>query len=296
MRCILVLAVLAFVPGTISAQQSETDVCSGLTLSSPTAEQIRCLQFQRQQLKDMEERDKATQAKLAEANKAAEEAERALDDLKKIRSRNTATKIDGMTDAGKDANSHANNNPASKKVTDQSIDVIGHVAQSANKSLDNTQNASNPVCRYTLTRQARTALEGHTDYVKSTKAKVESGTRSVDERYQEQQEQEIQISPSVTPTRSVVTAVEPASKSAGSRSIAQRYNDQENAILLSPSNVNVVANADHAGEKLNKNVSLLKPSKQRQIVQNAPRTNVFIKSQRQKLGPRRPEQMPEKPE
>jgi hypothetical protein len=128
MKCILGLLVLTLVPLTSAAQQTETDDCSGVNASSPRAEIIRCLH-------ESEAKLAASTEKLA---KAAADAKKAADDAAKMRSADKGTQIDGVTDSVKDMNSHANNNPASKEVTNESLSLIDQFAQRGNELLNKT--------------------------------------------------------------------------------------------------------------------------------------------------------------
>jgi membrane protein involved in colicin uptake len=133
MKCILALLALTLVPVAVGAQQqqqSDPDGCANVGFKSPTSEVIRCLQLQRQ-------KEKETEAKLAEAQKVAEELLKAADDARKRRSANKNEQIDGEVDVVKDLNSKGNSNEASKAVTDQSLTVLDKLEHRKNEIMDN---------------------------------------------------------------------------------------------------------------------------------------------------------------
>jgi hypothetical protein len=137
MKCILALLTLSLVPITVAAQQterSEGERCGENAFNLSTSELIRCLNIQRQEAK--EEKAKLD-AKLLELKEKAEEAQKAYDDLKKLRSGDQGQQIEGLIGAAKKANSDVNNNAASKEVTEKSLNFMDQVEHQQQKLLDN---------------------------------------------------------------------------------------------------------------------------------------------------------------
>jgi len=241
MKCILALLTVAvtFIPCV--AQQSKptypcTDVCKDSHVFD-NASIVRCLDCQR----SWEERE-AAEDKLLDAKRKADELKRAADDVAKVRSGRPDQQIDGMTDAAKDANSHVNNNAASKAVTEKSLSVIDRWAQMENQVNNDTGNAVQSISETPTGSTTPYSAGGH-ELHESIKTNVESQPLTIEQRYR-QQDQTLLSAPSV---RSAVGEAEPTKRIVGPQtSIKERYNNQENEILLSPRNVKAVADADRA--------------------------------------------------
>lgn len=252
MKCIFALLVLILASISSPAQQTESKKSEDVDCLKEFAFLSRgfwnCIDVKN---KAQAQEAKDSKAKLdAEALEAADKLKQADDELRQateawnnLHSSNTDQQIKGVTDAGKDVNSHVNNNPASKEVTDRAISVIERFAQMDNELLNSAGNA----IQSGLATQAGSASPysagGQHQVHEGTKTNVESQPLTIEQRYQ-QQDQMLMSAPAV---RSAVAAAEPTKGAVASRlSVEERYNNQENKILMSPRAVNAVTEADNA--------------------------------------------------
>jgi hypothetical protein len=163
---------------------------------------------------------------------SADDAINAIDDVKKLRSKDVNQQIDGVTGAARDVNNRGNENDASQFVTDKSVSLINQMAHRENEILDNVgKSIEENTKQASPNSESSFSSSGHTLNVGS---RDEAGQPSLEQQFQNQASQARTI---------------PASNSSDQNrnsgaTLQGVFQNQESDILKSPSTVLAVASAD----------------------------------------------------